>query len=216
MRNRFDEQLELLNLELIKMGALCEDAIAGAAKALTEESESLYTSVQRAEQQIDQKEREIESLCMRLLLQQQPVASDLRTISSAMKMISDLERIGDQAADIVEITKFIHGVDLAGKVHIDDMARATIKMVTDSVDSFVRKDLKLVQQVKKSDDIVDGLFDEVKGELIRLIAQGLKEGEACIDLLMIAKYFERIGDHAVNVAEWVEFSISGLRTGEES
>lgn len=216
MRNRFDEQLELLNLELIKMGALCEDAIAGAAKALTEESESLYTSVQRAEQQIDQKEREIESLCMRLLLQQQPVASDLRTISSAMKMISDLERIGDQAADIVEITKFIHGVDLAGKVHIDDMARATIKMVTDSVDSFVRKDLKLVQQVKKSDDIVDGLFDEVKGELIRLIAQGLKEGEACIDLLMIAKYFERIGDHAVNVAEWVEFSITGLRTGEES
>ena len=214
MRNRFDEQLELLNVELIKMGALCEQAISGAARALTEADEKLYASVQMAEREIDQKEREIESLCMRLLLQQQPVARDLRAISSALKMISDMERIGDQAADIVEIARYVNSVELSGKVHIGDMARATIKMVTESVESFVRKDLQLVQEVKASDDVVDGLFDKIRSELIALISRGDSNGEACVDLLMIAKYFERIGDHAVNVAEWVEFSITGTHEGE--
>ena len=210
MRNRFDEQLELLNLELIKMGALCEDAISCAVKALLEDNRSLIENVFSIDHEIDEKEREIESLCMKLLLHQQPVARDLRAISSALKMISDMERIGDQASDIAEIAKFIAGSDTKSKIHINEMACAAIKMVTDSIDSFVKKDLKLADQVIKYDDVVDNLFNEVKNELIGLISADSKNGEYCIDLLMIAKYLERIGDHAVNIAEWVEYSFTGV------
>lgn len=208
MRDKFNEQLEQLNVELIKMGALCEEAISAAAKALLEGDAALRETAAAAEREIDQKERDIESLCMKLLLQQQPVARDLRTISSALKMISDMERIGDQAADIAEITRDIADNSIKDLVPIGDMARATIKMVTDSVDSFVRKDLGLAEAVISSDDVVDDLFLQVREELIRRIGMG-DSGEVCIDLLMIAKYLERIGDHAVNIAEWVEYSLTG-------
>ncbi len=209
MRNRFDSQLEKLNLELITMGALCEDAISASVKALLDGDETLIEKVFAADAEIDQKERDIEAICMKLLLQQQPVAGDLRVISSALKMISDMERIGDQASDIAEIAKFVKNSDVKSKVHIKDMATAAIKMVTDSVESFVKKDIELASAVMKYDDKVDNLFDCVKDELVRLIAADSENGEYCIDLLMIAKYLERIGDHAVNIAEWVEYSITG-------
>ena len=209
MRNKFDSQLEKLNLELITMGALCEDAISASVKAMLDGDDALCDKVFAADAEIDQKERDIEAICMKLLLQQQPVARDLRVISSALKMISDMERIGDQASDIAEITKFIKNSNVKSRVHISDMAEAATKMVTDSVDSFVKKDLSLARSVMEYDDKVDNLFDCVKDELVRLISEDRANGEFCIDLLMIAKYLERIGDHAVNIAEWVEYSITG-------
>jgi len=208
MRTHFDEQLEHLHVELIQMGALCEEAISAAAKAFLDDDESLLDQVFATDGKIDQKEREIESLCLKLLLQQQPVAKDLREISSALKMISDMERIGDQASDIAEITQYTLRHPGKPKAHIRDMAVATIKMVTESVDSFVKKDLELARNVMAYDDVVDSLFSTVKSELISFIASG-DDGEYCIDLLMIAKYLERIGDHATNIAEWVEFSLTG-------
>ncbi len=212
MRNKFDEQLEQLNVALIKTGALCEDAISTAAKALLENDMELAKKVKPIELEIDQKEREIENLCMRLLLQQQPVAGDLRQISSALKMITDLERIGDQTSDIAELLPYLQGRDFSlGKVHIRDMAEATIQMVTDAIDSFVRQDLPLAHQVMEQDNVVDRLFNRVKAELIQLIGENQDSGEFCIDLLMVAKYFERIGDHAVNVAEWVQYSLTGTK-----
>ena len=210
MRIRFDEQLELLNRKLIEMGALCEDAISASMHTLKNEADKKSAEKAAAlEREIDHKEREIESLCMKLLLQQQPVARDLRTISSALKMISDLERIGDQAADIAELTRYIHMPEGAKRMHIAEMAQAVIGMVTDSVDSFVKRDLDLARSVYTSDDKVDALFEKVKQELIELIASDPKCGETGLDLLMVAKYLERIGDHATNVAEWVEYSLTG-------
>lgn len=210
MRNKFDSQLEKLNLELITMGALCEDAISASVKAMLDGDDALCDKVFATDAAIDQKERDIEAICMKLLLQQQPVARDLRVISSALKMISDMERIGDQASDIAEITKFIKNSSVQSRVHISDMAAAATKMVTDSVESFVKKDLSLARAVMEYDDKVDNLFGCVKDELVRLIAEDRANGEFCIDLLMIAKYLERIGDHAVNIAEWVEYSITGV------
>jgi len=209
MRNRFDEQLNNLNNELITMGALCEEAISSAVKLLVDNDVKMKESVWEADKQIDQKERDIETLCMKLLMQQQPVASDLRTISSALKMISDMERIGDQASDIAEIAEYANGCGMQSETHIADMARATIQMVTDSIDSFVKKDVDLAHTVIEHDNTVDDLFDKVKGELISAIENKAANAEALIDLLMIAKYFERIGDHAENIAEWVIYSITG-------
>ena len=209
MRNRFDEQLNNLNNELITMGALCEEAISAAVKLLVDNDVKMKESVWEADKQIDQKERDIETLCMKLLMQQQPVASDLRTISSALKMISDMERIGDQASDIAEIAEYANGCGMQSETHIADMARATIQMVTDSIDSFVKKDVNLAHTVIEHDNTVDDLFDKVKGELISAIENKAANAEALIDLLMIAKYFERIGDHAENIAEWVIYSITG-------
>ena len=203
VRSRFDAQLEQLNVELIKMGALCEEAITASVSALMKYDRTVVQMVFEKDNEIDHMERDIETFCMRLLLQQQPVARDLRTISSALKMISDMERIGDQAGDIAEIMLTLGAQDTQSKLHIQEMARAAVKMVTDAVESFVKKDLTLARSV------VDGLFDKVKEELIRLILENRENGEFCIDLLMIAKYLERIGDHATNIAEWVEFSITG-------
>ena len=210
MRNKFDEQLEKLHVELIQMGALCEDAISAAAEALLKGDEELAQAAIEAEREIDQAEREGENLCMKLLLQQQPVARDLRTISSALKMISDLERIGDQAADIADLTRHVGLPNGSGMLHIADMARAVIGMVTDSVDSFVKKDLDLARAVYAADDQVDALFEQVKQELIDMLAADATYGEQGLDLLMVAKYLERIGDHATNVAEWVEYSLTGV------
>lgn len=207
MRNKFDEQLDQLNKELITMGALCEDAISCAVKCLMENNTEMAEECIRADSQIDQKESDIETLCMKLLLRQQPVARDLKTISSALKMISDMERVGDQAADIVEIAPFIADSGIDKKTHIAEMARETVRMLTDSIESFVKKDADLAHKTILHDDIVDGLFDRIKKEIISTIVKGGGDAEALIDLLMVAKYFERIGDHAENIAEWVIYSI---------
>ena len=214
MRSRFDEQLATLNKELIEMGALCEEAIADAAKALTTADEKTAAKVEPLEAEINQKERDIESLCLKMLLQQQPVARDLRQISAALKMITDLERIGDQASDIAEIITFIDkkaGVDCEP---ICLMAEATIRMVTESIDAFVKRDVGIAQQAIAHDDTVDDYLLKVKRSLINMIAQRPADGEHALDLLMIAKYFERIGDHAVNIAEWVIFSVTGVHKGQ--
>lgn len=214
MRNKFDEQLELLKKQMIQMGALCEGAIANATKALIDGDIELAKKAIAADGNIDQKEKEIESLCLKLLLQQQPVARDLRQISSALKMITDMERIGDQAADISEITMLANIKAKDNTNHIVDMAKATIKMVTDSIDAYVRQDLGLAKAVIDYDDVVDNLFNDVKADMIRLINEDTNNGEFAIDLMMIAKYFERIGDHATNIAEWVVFSITGKHISE--
>ncbi|MGI6181235.1 MAG: phosphate signaling complex protein PhoU [Agathobaculum sp.] len=212
MRNRFDTQLMELNNELIAMGALCENAIASSVKALLTGDQKLAAAAIRIDQEIDQKEREIESMCLKLLLQQQPVARDLRLISAVLKMITDIERIGDQAGDIAEIVTYLS--DACGhNRHIDEMAQATIKMVTDALDAFVRRDLQLAWSVIEYDDVVDGLFAECKKDLIAEVAANPSDGERVLDILMIAKYLERIGDHATNIAEWVDFSITGTHKG---
>ena len=209
MRDRFHEQLQQLSEALITMGALCEEAISIVAKSLMEDDLTYLPHAIELDNQIDEMEREIESLCLKLLLQQQPVASDLRVVSSALKMISDMERIGDQARDIAEILPEMVQYRFESRLHIGDMARASIKMVTDSIDSFVRKDIDAAKRVVEEDDVVDSLFTRVRGELIAAIAADPSQGEGFLDMLMIAKYFERIGDHATNIAEWVCFSITG-------
>jgi phosphate transport system protein len=214
MRSRFDEQLAALKSELITMGSLCEEAIAGAARALITGDASLAGDISALEDEIDRKERDIEAMCMRLLLQQQPVASDLRQISAALKMITDMERIGDQAEDIAEIIRFLGGRTGSECEAIAEMAQATIKMVTESVDAFVQQDVYMARRVVAHDDVVDGLFVEVRQSLIDMIGDRAGNGEYAIDLMMIAKYFERIGDHATNIAEWVEFAVTGVHKGE--
>lgn len=214
MRSRFDEQLDFLNNELIKMGSLCEEAIALTAKALSEGNVKLADKVKALENEIDHKERDIESLCLKLLLQQQPVAHDLRQISAALKMVTDMECIGDQAEDIAEIITFLNGRVPPEDLLIYKMEQATIKMVTDSVDAYVKKDTELAKSVIEYDDVVDECFVRVKSRLIKTISENPDDGEYTLDLLMIAKYFERIGDHAVNIAEWVLFSILGHHPDE--
>ena len=209
MRNHFDEQLRVLDNELITMGALCEEAIENAIKYLTVNESTLLQTVHSIDDQIDQKERDIENLCMKLLLMQQPVAKDLRKISSALKMISDMERIGDQASDIAEIASFVNQSGYTGSVHIEDMTEATMSMLTNSIDSFVRIDGALAKKVIDQDDTVDQLFEKVKQELIENVKNASDGAEALIDLLMIAKYLERIGDHAENIAGWVLYFITG-------
>ena len=210
MRSRFDEQLALLNRELIEMGSLCEEVIALASRALTEGERELAAKVAPLDEEIDQKERAIESLCLKLLLQQQPVARDLRQISAALKMITDMERIGDQADDISEIIIYLGGRAAEHDDLLRSMARATIKMVTESVDAYVKHDTIFAEKVIADDDTVDDYFEQVKRALIGKIAANPDDGAYALDLLMIAKYFERIGDHAVNIAEWVIFSITGV------
>lgn len=210
MRSRFDEQLAQLKCELIEMGALCEEAIALAAKALNEADVKLAAKVAPLSGEIDRMERNIESMCLKLLLSQQPVARDLRMISAALKLITDMERIGDQASDIAEIINFLDGRSIEECEYIGEMAKAAIRMVTDSVDAYVKQDVDAAHRVIAGDDVVDDYFDKVKTSLISLIAHNPDEGRYALDLLMIAKYFERIGDHAVNIAEWVVFSVTGI------
>lgn len=211
MRNKFDMQLEHLNEQLIHMGELCEVAINKATKALEEGSATQAKAVIEADEEIDHLESDIERLCLKLLLQQQPVARDLRQISAALKMITDMERIGDQAADIAEIIISEKRSEKIESPVIGKMSEAVSKMVRDSVSAYVEKDLELSRTVMEDDDIVDGLFEEIKRELVSSIAQNKgADGKEAIDLLMVAKYLERIGDHATNIAEWVEFSITGI------
>ncbi|WP_302338279.1 phosphate signaling complex protein PhoU [uncultured Ruminococcus sp.] len=209
MREYYTAQLETLNTNMIQMGALCEDAISAAIQSLLEDDRTIAKKVADTELEIDQMERDIERQCMRLLLMQQPVATDLRVVSSALRMIADLERIGDQAFDIADITKSGSFQGFSGKVHIKEMAKAAIHMVTDSVDSYVKQDVQLAKRVTEEDDVVDELFLKVRRELVKLIHTDQNASEQALDLLMIAKYLERIGDHAVNVSEWVIYSVTG-------
>lgn len=210
MRNRFEQQLFELNREIIEMGALCEEAIEAAAKALIDGDVILAETVKENGSAIDQMERDIESRCMKLLLHQQPVAKDLRLISAALKIITDMERIGDQAEDIAEIVAFLNGHNMDGMKLITEMAGETTQMVTSSVDAFVNKDVALARNVIARDDIVDTYFSKVKRGIITWIAENPEDGEFALDLLMISKYFERIGDHATNIAEWVIYSVTGI------
>ena len=216
MRNRFDRQLALLDENMIRMGELCELAINRVIKALTGGSVEEARAVIEADDEIDHMEKDIERLCLKLLLQQQPVAKDLRRISAALKMITDMERIGDQTADIADIVIAANMCEVQDVRDITIMADEAGKMVRDSVAAYVEKDLEKARQVMKSDDVVDDFFEKIRGELIAFIAekQG-KDGSEVIDLLMISKYLERIGDHATNIAEWVEFSITGVHKGGE-
>ena len=210
MRIRFDEQLEQLNEEMINMGNMIEASIGNAVKALMKQDEELAKKTMAGDEKIDRTERKIEDLCLRLLLQQQPVARDLRQISAALKMITDMERIGDQASDIAEII-ISAGMNETNEIpEIDKMASAVLKMVHDSVASYVQRDLELAREVIEQDDAVDELFETVKKKLMRLISAGDEDGSTAIDLIMVFKYLERIGDHATNIAEWVEFSITGV------
>lgn len=213
MRLIFDEQLDSLHQEMMTMGTFCEHAIAMSAKALTEGNPELAKAVPDLSVQIAHKEREIETMCLKLLLQQQPVAKDLRTVSSALKMVTDMARIGDQSADIAEIITManIHATKDTQIIH--EMSVAVIKMVNDSIDAFVKKDVFMAEAVIAYDDVVDAFFDKVKTILIEMFSKPETDGEYAIDLLMIAKYFERIGDHAVNIAKWVLFSITGNKEG---
>ncbi len=208
MREHFEEELSKLSNALVEMGALCEDAISCAVKYLLKNDAQMKENAAEAEKQIDQKEREIETMCMRLLIQQQPVATDFRMVTSALKMISDMERIGDQALDIAEIAEYVTD-DIKSKIDIKEMAETTVKMVMNSVDSYVRKDIDIANSVIGLDDTVDALFDKAKSELINVIRTENENAEGLLDLLMVAKYFERIGDHAENIAEWVIFAVTG-------
>nr|WP_291234501.1 phosphate signaling complex protein PhoU [Frisingicoccus sp.] len=215
MRNRFDAQLELLHQKLIEMGNLCEQVISMTYRVLMDENHEAAKEIIEKDGHIDLIERDIESLCLKLLLQQQPVASDLRKVSAALKMITDMERIGDQAADIAEIIMTTNIKAPGLDVPIGRMAEATVRMVTDSVNAYVWQDLDTAQKVIEYDDVVDNLFDEVKEMLIREIDTNPMIHEHVMDILLIAKYYERIGDHATNISEWVEFSITGKHRGDE-
>lgn len=215
MRSRFDQQLATLHRELTQMGAMCEEIIAYASKALTTGEKGWQEKIDRLNEEIDQMERTIESLCLKLLLQQQPVARDLRQVSAALKMVTDMERIGTQAADIGEIISFLERSPGEDCQYIRVMAEATIQMVTESIDAFVKQDIEIAAAAIGHDDVVDDYFLRVKSSLIQMIAEQPNEGEYALDLLMIAKYFERIGDHAVNIAQWVVFSITGQHIQSE-
>lgn len=210
MRNKFDRQLVQLNNELIEMGGMIEKAISDTVKALVNQDIELASNVIEYDEEIDHQEREIEQLCLKLLLQQQPVAKDLRLISAALKMITDMERIGDHATDISEITIELSKESYIKKLdHIQQMAKETMVMLVQSVEAFVNKDMDKARTVIVHDDVVDDLFNKVKAELIAMIHEDVNAGEQASDLLMAAKYFERIGDHATNISEWVIFSITG-------
>lgn len=212
MREYFDTELLNLNNQLIGMGTLVEKAIKNAVKIIVSNDQELLEKAREQEELINSAEKKIQNHCLRLLLHQAPVANDLRGISAALKMITDLERIGDQAIDIVEMSQYIKNRNnVISVTHIDEMAKQASKMVTLSIDAFVKKDFELAKSVSKSDDIIDGLFDKVKVETVEIIERDKALGEEAIDLMLIAKYLERIGDHAVNIAEWVAFSITGSR-----
>ena len=209
-QSRFEKQLNTLNQQMVQMGSMVEQSIEMAVSALvTKDSEKAHNVIEYAAD-VSNQERQIEGMCMKLLLCQQPVASDLRMISSALKMITDMERIAVQSAEISELTIRMEETPYIKKLeHIQQMAKETILMVVKSIDAFVNKDLELAQEVISMDDVVDDLFIKIKQELIGMINQDASNGEQATDLLMIGKYFERIGDHAVNIAQWVTFSITG-------
>lgn len=215
MRSKFDEQLAQLNKEMIKMGTMIEESIAKAVEALCNKDEALAKSIMEADVEVDRSQKIIENMCFNLLIQQQPVARDLRTITAALKMVTDMERIGDHAADISEMTIFMgNGERPISFEHINRMASETVLMLNWSIEAYIGRDKQKAKEVIDHDDIVDGLFDEVKKDIIQMILDNPKEGEEATDLLMVAKYFERIGDHATNIAEWVIYSLKTSKDDE--
>lgn len=216
MRSHFDEQLNHLNEEMIYMGSLIEGAIEKVAVLMVSRDREAALTLFKSDNVVDRKQREVEAMCLRLILMQQPVARDLRLISSALKMTTDMERIGDQAADIAEIisvpVKARQRYDFPAQ--LQQMAQAAGGMVRESVDAFVRRDVELARRIIREDDIVDGLFHDTKAELISVMKKHADYGLQLLDALMIAKYLERIADHAVNIAEWVEYAVTGLYKGE--
>ncbi len=215
MSSLIDNQISSLHKEVVLMGNLCENAIEKASKALLDyDIESAHEAV-ALEEEINKKERDIEEVCLTFLLKHHPVAKDLRKISATLKMLTDLERIGDQARDIAEIVLNNDLSDYKNISHIQALADATTKMVTDIIDAYVKSDITICENVIKYDNVVDDLFDEMKADIINIVKENMHEVENAIFLLMIAKYFERIGDHATNIAEWVEFSITGIHRRED-
>ena len=215
MRDLYNRQMKKMYALMTEMGALCQDAIGLSVKTLDgaePDARELEEHVFAIDSEIDAMEREIEGLCTKLLLRQQPVAKDLRRVTAALKMVTDLERIGDQASDIAELSGFIRASGLENRTHLEQMAEEAIRMVRESVEAFVRLDLNLARAVIAYDDVVDGWFHRIKQELIAIIASDSSRGEECLDILMVAKYLERIGDHATNLAEWVEYAITGSRS----
>ena len=216
MRSKFDEQLHLLNQEMMQMGSMIEDSIQKAINALIDQNVELAKKIMDNDTQIDHEQKKIENLCFNLLMQQQPVAKDLRVISAAMKMVTDMERIGDHAADISEMTilmsktKYIPNLE-----HINRMASETVQMLIRSIEAYVEKDMEKAVDVIASDDVVDDLFDKNKAELIEQIQREPQSAESAADMLMVAKYFEKIGDHAVNIANWASFSATGILSGTQ-
>lgn len=208
MRSKFDEQLAELNNEMINMGIMIEQSISKAIEALNKRDEVLAKEIMEGDSRIDQAQKKIENICFNLLIQQQPVASDLRTITAALKMVTDMERIGDHAADISEMTIFMGQDSVINNFeHISKMASETVLMLNHSIEAYVERNRKKAGEVIEHDDIVDSLFNDVKKDIISLIKNNPGDGEEATDLLMVAKYFERIGDHATNIAEWVIFSL---------
>lgn len=215
MRNRFEREMEQLQIELTEMGSLCEQVITGTCKLLENgETIPVVQDIVNNEKEIDRMERRIEDLCMHILMRQQPVARDLRQISAAMKMITDMERVGDQASDIAEIVKTIHLEEVPSEIPLVEMGEKVKWMVTRCVDAFVRQDTKIVEEVLNTDDLVDEMFVQVKEQVVLFLQNPEENREYLIDLLMIAKYYERIGDHATNIAEWVAYSITGEHNKE--
>ena len=215
MATHFERQLEELHVQIITMGSLCEKVISLSNRAIR--GDKCIQEIFDTDKEIDTKEREIENLCMRILLHQQPVARDLREVSAALKMISDMERIGDQASDIADLSKHIEDKAVTGDIiNIRKMAEDTVRMVTESIDAFVKGDLELCRQVIDDDDKVDNAFNEIKEKLVEILSSGNPDARLGLDILMAAKYFERIGDHAVNIAEWVEYSITGVHRNSAS
>ena len=215
MRAEYDRQLRELEEELFDMGSMCQQAVAFSGAVLIGDDETLREQVCSLEMEIDKKDRQIENICTGLLLRQTPVAGDLRFVSAALKIVSDMERIGDQAADIAELSRYISETPLLEKVHISDICCVVMNMVTDSVEALVKKDEILARKVIGDDDIADELFVRIKEELVSLIQENRTEPQEILDLLMAAKYFERVGDHAVNIAEWVEFIVTGMHDDRE-
>ena len=215
MRAEYDRQLRELEEELFDMGSMCQQAVAFSGAVLIGDDETLREQVCSLEMEIDKKDRQIENICTGLLLRQTPVAGDLRFVSAALKIVSDMERIGDQAADIAELSRYISEKPLLEKVHISDICCVVMNMVTDSVEALVKKDEILARKVIGDDDIADELFVRIKEALVSLIQENRTEPQEILDLLMAAKYFERVGDHAVNIAEWVEFIVTGMHDDRE-
>ena len=214
MRERFEQQMEILHTELIELGALCEQAIGRTYEVLLEGNQRTAEEIIKKDQVVDAKEREIEDLCFRIILQQQPVARDLRQVSAALKMITDMERIGDQAYDIADISRYVQDTELMHRLPMQQLADAAVAMVTDSVDAFVRMDFALAKHVIAADDTVDEYFSRMKEELAKALRQD-GDSSVCLDILMISKYLERIADHAVNIADWVIFAQTGAHSGKE-
>ena len=216
MRNRFDRQLVTLNDEMIEMGSMIEKAIQQAITALITQDVDKAKEIIEYDEDIDHQEKTIENLCLKLLLQQQPVARDLRVISSALKMITDMERIGDHASDISEMAILMADRPYIKKLeHIQEMAKESSLMLVGSIEAFVNKDLQQAHDIIVRDDVVDDLFEKIKTELIKMIHKDPNVGDQAMDLLMVAKYLERIGDHACNIADWVIFSITGTHDAEK-